>query len=161
MKEVKIGLRIYIYLFVICLISFNFLGCTTTSSSIKSDPTQIPTLEPAALLKFPDIPIPSTFKFIPEESYAFESSGFRAGLLKYHGKSAGDQVVSFFKEQMPMYNWHVVNIVEYGRRQLNFEKDQETCLVIVEVKGKKTDILISVAPKSQVAAPRKSDRPIK
>lgn len=134
-------------------------GCTATYSR-KSDPTQIPSLEPAALLKFQDIPIPSGFVFTPIESYAFQSANFRAGLLKYKGKASGDQVVSFFKEQMPMYNWHLINIVEHSMRMLSFEKEQETCVITVEEKGNKSEVTLSVAPKSQ-ATIRKADKLIK
>src|SRR3989338_5206891 len=129
---------IFSHLFVFRLSSFILLsliiGCTTTYSR-KSDPTQIPALEPAALLKFQDIPIPSSFAFAPDESYAFQSTNFRAGLLKYKGKATGDQVVVFFKEQMPIYNWHLVNIVEHGLRMLCFEKENETCVISVDEKG--------------------------
>ena len=146
-----------IVLFVACLMFLT--GCTTTYSR-KSDPTQIPALEPAALLKFQDIPIPSGFLFTPLESYAFQSTNFRAGLLKYKGKASADQVVSFFKEQMPMYNWHLINIVEHSMRMLSFEKEQETCVITVEEKGNKSEVTLSVAPKSQ-GLTRKADKPIK
>lgn len=151
------------FIFIYLLSSIVYLsllsGCTTTSTR-KSDPTQIPALEPAALLKFLDIPTPSAFRFVPEESYAFQSTDFRAGLLRYQGKASGDQTVIFFKEQMPMYNWHLNNIVEHGRRMLSFEKEQEACIITIDEKAGKSDITISIAPKSQ-APLRKGDRPIK
>ena len=136
-------------------------GCISASSAKSQDPAQIQSLEPAALLKFPDLPVPSSFRIIPEESYAFQSTNFRACLLKYRGNAKGEQTVNFFKEQMPMYNWHLVNIVEYGSRQLNLEKEQETCIITINEKGNKSIVVISVAPKSQIAPSRKTDKPIK
>jgi len=112
------------------------------------------------MLKMQDVPVPAGFVFVPEESYAFQSTNFRAGLLRYKGKGGGDQVIVFFKEQMPMYGWNLVNIVEYERRLLSFEKDQETCIIIVEGKDNRSVITVSIAPKSQ-ASPRKTDKPIK
>ncbi len=125
-----------------------FCGCTTTYPNRSSDATQIPALETATLLKFADIPVPAGFVFIPEESYAFQSTNFRAGLLKYRGKAIGDQLVVFFKDQMPMYNWQLINIVEYGRRMLNFEKEGETCVINIDLIGSRSDITLSIAPKS-------------
>ena len=153
-------IKININLFSILICSLFLLGCATTGSK-TSDPTQVAALEPAALLKFLDIPIPSAFGFIPDESYAFQSTGFRAGLLKYRGKASGDQIVVFFKEQMPMYSWHLVNIVEHGRRMLSFEKEQESCIITIDEKGNRADLTISIAPKSQALPSRKSDKPIK
>lgn len=149
----------FIYLLFFILYFPILSGCSTTYSR-KSDPTQIPALEPAALLKFQDIPIPSGFAFIPEQSYAFQSTNFRAGLLKYQGKATGDQVTVFFKEQMPMYNWHLINIIEHSMRMLSFEKDQETCVITVDEKGSRAEITLSVAPKSQ-ATIRRTDKPLK
>ncbi len=145
-----------------CLLSTVFLGCATTSYNGRSgDSTQIPSLEPAALLKFSDIPIPSSLAFVSQDSYVFQGDNFRAGLLKYAGKGTGDQVVVFFKEQMPLYNWHLINIVEYGRRMLSFEKDQETCVITIDDKGNKSDIALSIAPKSQGVSLRKIEKPVK
>ena len=146
-------------IFILLLLALE--GCSTTPYRKTSDPTQIPSLSPAALLKFADIPTPSAFKFVPESSYVFQSSNFRAGLLKYSGKASGDQAVVFFKEQMPMYNWRIVNIVEYGRRLISLEKEQETCIISIDEKGGTTDIIISIAPKSQIAPSRKTDKPLK
>lgn len=136
------------------------LSACVTIPPKSSDPTQTPMLEPAALLKFSDIPVPANFALSPEESYSFQSAGFRAGLLKYKGKASGEQAVVFFKEQMPLYNWHLINIVEHDRRMLSFEKDQETCIITIDEKGQKALITVSIAPKPQ-AAYRKTDKPVK
>lgn len=137
-------------------------GCAGSAVSRRSDPSQIPALEPAAMLKLNDIPVPANFIFVAQDSYAFQSSEFRAGLLRYQGKASGDQTVIFFKEQMPMYNWRLINIVEYGRRMLTFEKDQESCVVTIDGKDNRLDVVISVGPKSQALhQQRRSDKPIK
>lgn len=141
------------------IVSFFVLtGCTTTS--IKDKPLGGPALlEPQAMLKFSDVPVPAGFKLLPKDSYSFESTGVRVGLLKYQGKANTDQVTNFYKEQMLMYNWHLLNIVEYGERLLNFEREAETCIISLLPKGNTTTITISLGPKSQI--PRKSERPVK
>lgn len=104
--------------------------------------------------------MPSSFVLLIEDSYTFQGAGFRAGLLKYRGKASGEQVVAFFKEQMPLYNWYLINIVEHGRRMLSFDKEQEACIITIDEKGKNSEVTVSIAPKSHPPY-RKSDKPIK
>ncbi len=147
--------QIFILLPVFILI---FSGC---ASLVKKDSGAGTTgsLEPQAVLKFSDVPIPAGFKLLPQGSYSFESSGLRVGLLKYEGKADIDQVVNFYREQMPMYNWNLLNIVEYGDRQMNFDRESETCVINLIPKGKSLTIIASLGPKSQ--SPKKANKPVK
>jgi len=146
------------YLSICCLLTTALTGCSTFSDS--KDSTNPAMLEPQAILKFSDIPVPVGLKNLPAQSYSFESSGVRVGVLKYQGKNNPDQVVNFYKEQMAMYNWNLVNIVEYGQRLLNFERENETCIITMEPKGSSIILTISLGPKSQVAS-KKSRSPVK
>ncbi|MFA5411651.1 MAG: hypothetical protein WC321_07365 [Candidatus Omnitrophota bacterium] len=136
---------------------FGLTGCAALSGKNRDTAPEI--LEPQAVLKFGDVPIPAGFKAVPQDSYSFESSGIRVGLLKYRGKADVDQVINFYKEQMPMYNWRLLNVVEYGQRMLNFDREQESCIVSLFAKGKAVEIIISLGPKSQ--SPKRAERPIK
>jgi len=111
------------------------------------------------VVKFSDIPVPAGFKLLPFNSYSFQSSGVRVCVLKYQGKAGPDQVINFYREQMPMYNWNLLNIVEYGDRMLNFDRDNETCVVSLLPKGKTVLITVSVGPKPQL--PKKPAKPVK
>ena len=117
-------------------------------------------LEPQSTLKFSDIPAPSGFKFLSEESYTFESAGVRVGVLRYQGKADIEQVVNFYKDQMPLYNWNLLNVVEYGERLLNFDREQETCIINLSSKGRNITVTVSLGPKSEIR-PKKSDKPVK
>lgn len=132
---------------------FSLIGCSTFNSKDKvtSDPN---ILEPQSILKFSDIPVPNGFKQI-QDSYSFESSGVRVGVLKYRGKANPDQVVNFYKEQMPMYNWNLLNVVEYGQRLLNFDRENETCVITLMPKGSEVNLVITLGPKSQYSSSRK------
>ncbi|MCG2714657.1 MAG: hypothetical protein L6308_07495 [Candidatus Omnitrophica bacterium] len=130
------------------------MGCTTITEN-KAPASSPDSLSPQALVKFSDIPVPVGLKSLPEQSYSFESSGVRVGVLKYQGKNIPDQIVNFYKEQMPMYNWNLVNIVEYGQRLLNFERENETCIITLQSIGwGNTLLVISLGPKSQSASKR-------
>ncbi|MDP2927612.1 MAG: hypothetical protein Q8N80_02280 [Candidatus Omnitrophota bacterium] len=135
------------------LLTTALTGCTTISDS--KEPANPGSLSPQAILKFTDVPVPVGLKSLPEQSYSFESSGVRVGVLKYRGKNNPDQIINFYKEQMPMYNWNLVNIVEYGQRLMNFERENETCIVTLQPMGwGNTLLIISLGPKSQIVSKR-------
>ncbi len=148
------------FLSAICyLLTTALSGCTTITESKAS--TNPGSLSPQIILKFTDVPVPVGLKSLPEQSYSFESSGVRVGVLKYQGKNNPDQIVNFYKEQMPMYNWNLINIVEYGQRLMNFERENETCIITLQPMGWGNSMLIiSLGPKSQ-SVPKKSKSPVK
>jgi len=135
-------------------------GCSTLSNSSDAKSANPGILEPQAILKFSDIPVPVGLKNLPAQSYTFENSGVRVAVLKYQGKNNPDQVVNFYKEQMAMYNWDLVNIIEYGQRLLNFERENETCIITMEPKGSGIILTISLGPKSQISS-KKEKTPVK
>jgi hypothetical protein len=135
-----------------------FTGCASTEQ--KKDMNTSSTLEAQALARFSDIPLPTGFKLIPQSSYSFESSGVRVGVLKYQGKANPDQVLNFYREQMPMYNWRLLNVTEYIDRVLNFDRDNETCIITLSGRGSSVTITIFMGPKSQGPA-RKSKELVK
>lgn len=123
-------------------------GCATSHQ--KNNPSVNPQiLEPQAMLKFSDVPVPVGFKMILRESYSFQSGGVRVGLLKYQGKANVDQVINFYKDQMPMYNWNLLNIIEFNERLLNFDRETETCIISLLPKGNNVLLTISIGPKPQ------------
>lgn len=139
---------------------FIILGCETTPTKEASTKNET-ILEPSAILKFADVPVPTRFKMLGQESFCFENSGVRVGVLKYQGKANIDQVVNFYKEQMVMYNWLLLNTIEYGQRLLNFERDNETCIITLIPKGTSVIINVSLGPKSQFAPTKKTKQVIK
>ncbi len=106
-------------------------------------------LEVSSTLRFDDVPIPIGFRTIDKESFAFRNDVTRVALLKYVGGKNADQVVAFYKEQMPMYNWNAINIIEYERRILNYEREGESCIVTIESQGRKSVVTIAISPKSR------------
>jgi len=125
------------------LLTTALTGCSTVSNS---------RIEPQTIIKFTDVPIPAGLKPLSQASYSFESSGVRVGVLKYQGKANIDQVINFYKEQMPMYNWNLVNIIEYNQRLMNFERENETCIITIQPAGFWNEdalVTISLGPKSQ------------
>jgi len=153
----KLDKAFYILTITLCLFMVVLCGCAGITNK---DEGQQAMLEPQAVLKFNDIPVPAGFKADLKDSYSFESNGLRVGLLKYTGSASPDQVVNFYKEQMLMYNWNLLNIVEYGQRLLNFDRETETCVITLMPRGSGSEITIALGPKSQ-QMPKKSSKPFK
>ncbi len=144
-----------VFLFTICyLLTSTLTGCSTTPEK---------RLESQAVLKLSDVPVPAGLKPLPQTSYSFDNGGMRVAVLRYQGKVDIDQVINFYKEQMPKYSWDLINIIEYGQRLLNFERENESCIITVQVAGFWNEdalLTISLGPKSQ-ALPRRSKQVLK
>jgi hypothetical protein len=124
-----------------------FLSTVTGCASFPaSNPDKI--LEPSAMLRFSDIPTPAGFNLVTGQSFSFENSGIRVALLKYKGRGTLDQVLNFYKEQMPLSRWNLLNVSEFGQRMLNFEREGETCIITVQSQLTGTLITLSLGPKS-------------
>jgi len=132
-------------------------GCATvprSSTSSTSDMGEpIKALMVSGELKFDDVPVPAGFKVVQDESYLFENDLVRVGLLKYFGRAQRAELVSFYKEQMPLYNWSLVNVIDYEKSILNFEKGGE--IVTISLEGSiRAMLVISLSPKQNAQAPK-------
>jgi hypothetical protein len=105
-------------------------------------------LEPQVAQKFSDVPVPAGFKMVAKESFSFENAGVRVAVLKYQGTAFPDQVITFYKDQMPMYNWNLLNVIEYGEHLLNFDRDNESCIITFTADGRNILLRINVGPKA-------------
>jgi len=128
-------------------------SCATTSENTsfygERETSIEKSLDVAAILRFDDVPVPFGFRTLETQSFAFQNDATRVALLKYLGSRSSDQIVAFYKQQMPMYNWSPINIIEYDRRVLNYEKNSESCIVTVEKHGRKNIVTIAISPKSR------------
>ena len=150
----KFSAKLFLLFATGLLLTTAISGCSTVSGS---------RLKPQTILKFSDVPIPVGLKPLPQISYSFENAGARVAVLKYQGRANIDQVINFYKEQMPLFNWNLINIIEYGQRLLNFEKENETCIITIQVAGfwnEEAQITISLGPKSQNLN-KKAKEPVK
>ena len=133
------------------LVSLFLAGCATfpqNESSSDAEKNKV-TLSVAPILKFDDIPVPSGFRILEKESFAFQNDKSRVALLKYYGAKTADQVTAFYKEQMASFNWDLINIVEYDKRVLNYDSSDESCIITIQPQGGKSMVIIALSPKSR------------
>jgi len=133
-------------------------GCASSSPYKSDDADSYKALDVSMALKFEDVPVPTGFKPIARESFVFENDVLRVGILKYSGRVNPDHVVNFYKDQMALYNWRFLNIVEYQRRIMSFEREDQNCIILIEPSGMGTLLTVSVAPKAGRATTYKSIR---
>ena len=138
------------------IITVLLAGCATTGSRGRDMGEGPKSLDVALALKFDDVPIPAGFSPLASESFTFQNDVLRVGILKYSGRAQANQVVNFYKDQMSLYNWRFLNMMEYGRYILNFDREDQTCIVVVEPGKMGTYITITVAPKAGRATTYKS-----
>ncbi len=141
-------------IFLLLFASIIYLSsCASMSKQSSSTPGQgaqevEKNLPVASVLRFDDLPVPSGFKIIPDGSVAFQNDASRFAFLKYRGIGSPDQMLLFFKEQMPLYNWQLINLIEYGAKVMNFEKAGENCTITIEGSASKSVVMVSLTPKA-------------
>ena len=129
------------------------LGCATLGiqkGAVPGDEVFLDMEEVIAVnpdLRFDDLPVPTGFLVDITNSYAFQNPETRVALLRYVGKDSLQSLIKFFVEQMPRYNWVLLNQVEFEKIILNFEKSRESCIVMIESQRNKILVTISIAPR--------------
>lgn len=135
---------------VLGLVSMN--GCSSIPSRRVTDTGEIVTVEKplgiSSVLRFEDVPVPDGYSIIREQSFVYQDAAIRVGLLRYSGWAKPDQIISFYKSQMPLYNWNLINVVEFGNIHMSFVKNDENCTITVEPLTAKSLINIVISPKS-------------
>ncbi len=142
--------KFYVFILIIAILGIS--GCAATGSRRSSGAEMPKALEVASLLKFQDVPAPRGFKIIPSDSFIFDNDLTRFGILRYSGRADASTVVRFYRDQMPLYNWRFINLMEFNTRIINFDREDQTCTIIVEPRHLSTLVTVSVAPKAARAA---------
>jgi len=140
-------MRLLVLSIIMSFIAFSM----SVSSCIESSRAESP--QPAETLRFDDVPVPIGFKLIPGASFIADSAGKRAGELRFTGMANIENVVNFYKNQMSIYNWVLLNMFEDGERVLTYERGNESCVIVIKPRGgSRVDISVALAPKSPTSA---------
>ncbi len=148
--------KVYVFILIIAMLAIS--GCAAMGSKRSSGAELPKALEVASLLKFQDVPAPRGFKIVPADSFIFDNDLTRFGILRYSGRANASMVVRFYRDQMPLYNWRFINLMEFGTRIINFDREDQTCTIIIEPRHLSTLVTVSVAPKAGRATTYKLER---
>ena len=110
-----------------------FPGCTTLKDlSSSEEGADVKLLKPQPLpvyYDFADISIPPELTLDKKESFVYETSTFKAGILVFKGRIDVSSLVVFFQENMKKNNWAFVNSFKYKGYIMNFQKEDRSCLI--------------------------------
>lgn len=83
-------------------------------------------------VQFADIPGPQEYRLVPQDSYTFQGSTFRTGMLVYEGPVEWSAALDFYRAQMPRFGWTPEQVERgFSVRVLPFTKGQERAIVTV------------------------------
>jgi len=97
--------------------------------------------------RFDDIPMPSGMTLNRKESFVYETGSTKTGLLVYEGNQEMGKVTSFFKQQMPNYQWKLVSGFELHNVMLTYVKEGWCSVIfILPVEGEAKRVEVRVGP---------------
>ena len=159
--RVKVSAFSFVAMTLVCFIC-GLLGCSHTpwksdtasstsgelsSSSSESAGKHTATGPLPKYYDFEDIPVPFELNIDKDESFIYQTSSFKAGVLVLSGRVDPSSVVSFFSATLPRENWKLLGGFRYHRSILVFEKGSRICLINVKESPLKTYVEIYVAPR--------------
>ncbi len=133
----KTGIVLAVALTVVTLA----LGCDSLSGS-RSGGTRLYVAQQSMT---PDIPVPQGFTMDLNRSYFNSSGGARRGLLTYTGKAQTSDIVTFFRDNMPVSGWVLKkDSADFGSLSLHFVKGAEAADIRIVPGSFNTDVTVSV-----------------
>jgi hypothetical protein len=142
---------------LLCVLLVGVSGCARFGAATTADTEQSPGLAGAIPLapdfRISDIPVPAGFVFDREHSFVFQDSAMEVGKMQYSGKEAIGDVAQFYLDEMPRYNWTLLNVTEHNVIFLDFTKEGKACQVLLTPKARGTLIQATFYPKAMTAAP--------
>jgi len=144
-----------IALWLLVILGATWMGCSTTvkerqqgqpSGGVTGEATPVEGM--GKHYYFDDVRVPSELNYKPNESFIYETPGFKAGILVFSKwRLDVDSLMDFFNYQMEKDNWKAVNSFKGKESILNFSKPDKSCTIkIVETWYGTTVVEIRVGP---------------
>ena len=116
-------------------------GVEKTESFTISNPLVVTPERPLA-----DVPVPTGFAFKSYGSYIFDGN-YRVARLLYRGTPHVEEVIHYFKEQMPQSRWMFVRDSGVDGRVLTFHNDSEELELTLDRQSGMTALQIDIKPR--------------
>ncbi len=145
----------YDYLLSACLLAGSLLigGCATLASSTDTQGEDFERIQKQLL---GDLPIPRGARLLNDQSIILGGGNSWAGRIVMSVSETPTETFSFFRDQYPTAGWTLVSSTKAKNSILVFLKQDRTATVeIAEGSGlgAKSNITLTIAPRSTVAAP--------
>jgi hypothetical protein len=129
-KGVKIFCLGVIFISLVGIYGCSLFSSRNTSdrpSEGKSDVQQ--TIVIPDSFRFEDIPVPPGMTLDRKESFIYETNAIKTGLLIYEGKGEMENLASFYKQQMPKFQWRLLSKFQHHSIMLTFTKEGWACVI--------------------------------
>lgn len=90
------------------------------------------------------VPVPKAMKRNAEKPVEMSLLGFGAGSVTFHGDLDTEQIVEFYKKEMPARGWQTNMNVRSGGAMLAYSKEGKTLLIGVSQQDGKTHLTLTV-----------------
>ena len=131
-------------------------GCATTGAppDAEAEATMPPGIPLAPDFRISDIPVPAGFELVREGTFVFQNPLLDVGTIRYVGKEQLASVAQFYIDEMPRYNWKLLNVAEHETITLYYDKPEKSATVLLSPKGRSSTMIeISFFPKSPKKTP--------
>ena len=152
-------LRLALALFLCVMVGVT-AGCANLRGTPAAEPGEASAAPAMGIplapdFRIADIPLPAGFEFDRKDSFVFQNSAIDVGAIQYHGKEKIGDVAQFYLDEMPRYNWTLINITEYSTVNMYFDKPAKSCQVtLVPRTPRGTVIQITFFPKEETMMQR-------
>ena len=118
-----------------CALRLFFTAILTTSCSGSYDET----------IGGVAVPVPKAMTRSTEKPVEISLLGFGAGQATFHGTADTEQIVDFYKKELPARGWQANMNLRSGGAMLAYSKDGKTLLIGVAKENGKTSLSLTVS----------------
>lgn len=104
-------------------------------------------------VQFQDVPVPAGYAISPTESYSFQGSMSRSGVIHYYGPLDWSSALDFYRSELPANGWQIVETERgFNFRVLHCVKGHEKLIVAVRQArgGSRTEIQLDDITKNDL-----------
>ena len=140
------GMRILFLLLALLMVS---ASCAQIEKTLGMEGggganADVPEQTTASYLEFEDVKIPYYLSVFRDDSFVYQSGGFKAGVLRLYGDVPATEVMSYFQQNMPRDGWTLLTSFKYQKNILVFTKAGRVCLVMSEPPRGWADLVVEV-----------------
>jgi len=122
----------------ICFLTVALASCKTKPGITTETPS-------VKMYQAPDVPVPANFMHDQKNSSAYVSATVRTTSIKYVGSARTDELIEFYRRQMPAFGWMEASALGVENKQtIVFQKNREKCEILIEQKPSETHLYIKI-----------------
>ncbi len=95
------------------------------------------------------VPVPKAMAKSSDAPVEMKLFGFGAGQASYHGKMDSNEIVEFYKKELPARGWQPTASLRSGGAVLTYSKEGRTVLIAVSKQNNETRLTLTVGGTSQ------------